>query len=431
MLTRRTDARRRRVLSEEFVPTEQCVAGDDTCKPMHPYSYGANRRNQPKTTDLIPKRLRAVGLFLAFIAGCIVLLNVMAIYAGPISKVIGEKGGRAIALGGSGTIANWFCCACLLMSSAVCLQLFKLRQHKRDDYGGMYKVWLLMAILFLLASLDCAVDLRTMAANAFEYFTHRSLMQTPWLMMTIEMIVLGLLILRMLFEVRISSVSLLCVTMVWAGFVSCIVIRNMGLPEQLAFVDSDIAYGNAILIGCAGVLVSLTTYARFVYLHAHGFVKIATKTKKVKQPKAASKKKEKKKAAKPPKAKTTTAASKEKKAAASKPAPAKKSEVKKPATPKVASSTPKTKPAPAAKTKPAPAPKVAKPVAKTSATPKAKPATKPAPLAAKMKQAAKQQVTYDADTELDYHEEDESILKMSKSERRRQRKLARRAKKAA
>ena len=62
MVTRRTDARRRRVLSEEFVPTDQsAVAGNK--KPMQAYSYGANRRNQPKTTDLIPKRSLALSFF--------------------------------------------------------------------------------------------------------------------------------------------------------------------------------------------------------------------------------------------------------------------------------------------------------------------------------------------------------------------------------
>ena len=83
MVTRRTDARRRRVLSEEFVPTnESTVAGSD--KPMQAYSFGANRRNQPKTTDLIPKRALALSLFFALIIGIIAGLNALCLlYTSP------------------------------------------------------------------------------------------------------------------------------------------------------------------------------------------------------------------------------------------------------------------------------------------------------------------------------------------------------------
>ena len=174
MVTRRTDARRRRVLSEEFVPTnESTVAGSD--KPMQAYSFGANRRNQPKTTDLIPKRALALSLFFALIIGIIAGLNALAWYAVPIAEVIGEAGAQSLALSGPGTLANWICCVSLLLSGGVCFQLFLLRKHKRDDYGGMYRVWILMALMFVIASIDCAIDLRTISAKLFESLTHRSL----------------------------------------------------------------------------------------------------------------------------------------------------------------------------------------------------------------------------------------------------------------
>ncbi len=279
MVTRRTDARRRRVLSEEFIPTDETtVAGNRG--PMKAYSFGANRRNQPKTTDLIPKRATALGLFLLFLVSCVAGLNVLALNAKALVNVIGESGLRSVALFGPGTLANWLCCVSLLLCAGICAQLYLLRQHKRDDYGGMYRVWILMALMFVVASIDCAVDLRSVAAKLFEHLTQRSLMQTPWLMLTIEMIVLAIIVIRMLFEVRASRFSLAAVLLVWLGFVGCIVLRNVPLPDRLASVDPNVAYGNCVLLGCVGSLIALTVYARFVFLHAHGLIQMKVKTAK-------------------------------------------------------------------------------------------------------------------------------------------------------
>ena len=276
MVTRRTDARRRRVLSEEFVPTDQsAVAGNK--KPMQAYSYGANRRNQPKTTDLIPKRSLALSFFFVLIIGIVAAINALAWYAVPLTEIVGEAGSYSLALHGPGTLANWFCSVCLLLCAGICLQLFLMRKHKRDDYGGMYRVWILMAGMFVLASIDCAIDLRTISAKLFEVFTHRSLIQSPWLMMTIELIILGLVVIRMLFEVRTSSFTLATVLLVWVGFVGCIVLRNVPVPARFDWIEPNTAYGNCIMMGCVGSLIALTIYSRFVFLHAHGLIEVKVK----------------------------------------------------------------------------------------------------------------------------------------------------------
>ena len=293
MVTRRTDARRRRVLSEEFVPTDQsAVAGNK--KPMQAYSYGANRRNQPKTTDLIPKRSLALSFFFVLIIGVVATINALAWYAVPLTEIVGEAGSRSLAIYGPGTLANWFCSVCLLLCAGVCLQLFLMRKHKRDDYGGMYRVWILMAAMFVLASIDCAIDLRTISAKLFEMATHRSLIQSPWLMMTIELIILGLVVIRMLFEVRTSTFSLATVLLVWVGFVGCIVLRNVPVPARFDWIEPHTAYGNCILLGCVGSLVALTIYSRYVFLHAHGLIREKTKAEpaatETEQPKTKAKK---------------------------------------------------------------------------------------------------------------------------------------------
>jgi hypothetical protein len=405
MVTRRTDARRRRVLSEEFVPTDEtAVAGNRG--PMKAYSFGANRRNQPKTTDLIPKRATALGLFLLFLASCVAGLNVLAINSKHLVDVIGESGARSVALFGPGTLANWLCCVCLLLCAGICTQLYLLRQHRRDDYGGMYRVWILMALMFVVASIDCAVDLRSVSAKLFEYLTQRSLMQTPWLMLTIEMIVLAIIVIRMLFEVRASRFSLAAVLLVWLGFVGCIVLRNVPLPASMASIDPNMAYGNFVLLGCFGSLIALTVYARFVFLHAHGLIQMKVKTAKpAKQPVKEAQ----------PAAKVTSS---------SKSKPESKSKHD-------AGTTPKSKAKPKTKTAPTPTLAVA-PQSKAASTPapaastkkKQKPKQKvPAPPAAAVQPEANKQNTQSTPVVEDPPE----TISMSKSERRRARKLAKRA----
>ena len=287
MVTRRTDARRRRVLAEEFVPTSESTVVDR--KTFQAYSYGANRRNQPKTTDLIPKRLTALITFFLMVISVVAGLNLLAAEADSLTGIFGEEAARSFAISGPGTLANWFCTTSLFLCSGVCLQLFWLRKHKRDDYGGMYRVWLVMAGMFFFASVDCAVDLRTIAARLFELLTHRSLLQTPWLMMTIELIVLAIVVIRMLFEVRASRFTLASVVLVWLGFVGCVVLSRIDVSQQLAWVDPQVAYGNCMMAGCIGSLVALTFYTRFVFLHAHGLIQ--RRSKSLLAPKKTKKKK--------------------------------------------------------------------------------------------------------------------------------------------
>lgn len=278
MVTRRTDARRRRVLTEEFVPTDEAHdshAVDCEARLMRSYSFGANRRNQPKTTDLIPKRVLSLSLFFGVLLLLIAGINMLSFYGSEFSDAVGETGVASLQLSGNGTLSNWLCSVSLFLCSAICIQLYLLRQHKRDDYGGMYRVWILMSVLFVVASLDCVLDLRTIAAKLFEFATQRSLLQTPWLMVTIELIVLGLLALRMLFEVRASKASMACLTIVWLCFVGCATLSRFALPASIGAdlgVDQQLVYGNCMLCGCLGTLAALTVYTRFVFLDAHGLI---------------------------------------------------------------------------------------------------------------------------------------------------------------
>jgi hypothetical protein len=379
---------------------------------------------------MIPKRAVSLGLFFLLVASVVAALNLLAWNAATLTSLVGETGTQAFALSGSGTLANWVCSLGLFLCSGICIQLFYLRRHKRDDYGGMYYVWLVMAAMFFVASIDCAIDLRTIFAKLFEAATQRSLIQTPWLMMTIELIVLAVIVIRMLFEVRVSRLTLAAVLLVWLGFVGCIVLRNSEIDSSIDWLDQKVAYGNCVLLGCIGSLAALTVYARFVFLHAHGLIQLKVdlpqEPMQVEQSaKTATKKstRAKKKAtpepteepvstgsasvAKKPQSATAQKASKTTTRSKLKPTGSSKSAA--PAVPKANPGTAKTARKKAA-SKPA-APTPTKPVAKT---------------------APKVEVTgaQPDDSQLQQELEEIETVSISKSERRRLRKLAKRAARA-
>ena len=284
-----------------------------------------------------------------------------------------------------------------------------------------------MAMMFLFASIDCAIDLRTISAKLFEHLTHRSLTQTPWLMMTIELIILALIVIRVLFEVRASKVSLACVVLVWIGFVGCIALRNIQLPENIDWVDQNIAYGNCILLGCVGSLVSLTVYSRFVFLHAHGLIrfKITKPTKQTGDSAANEKiakgtrKKAKTKVAAPQPEAAVSSTQTQKTTVKHKVVPASSDE---PATAKPAR---KKKAAAAPTPKPQPTQTQSKKVVKQKVVTTAKPASKP-----KQKPSTKPPASESSFDDIQEVLDEIDTVPMSKSERRRQRKLAKRAARA-
>ena len=208
MVIRARNQRRRRVVIDEVASTNaqtEKVKKTRTTKKQvekkeaRAYSYGANRRNQLKTTDLIPKRFLAFALVLLGLLAAIGLLNLLAAMAPHWTNVLGESG-QTLAISGQGTVSNWFVSFLLIISGIASLQIYALRQHRCDDYCGTYRLWIWLSALFLLASMNCAVDLRALATGCFESLFQMQLGQSLWTVLTIKFVLLTSLVGRGIFE---------------------------------------------------------------------------------------------------------------------------------------------------------------------------------------------------------------------------------------
>lgn len=398
MVLRRTDSRRRRLVvdpaktSESATSVEESQVKPKRSRDSSAYGYGADRRNQLKTTDLVPKRPRSVGFVVVALAILVGLLNYLSVAAPAWEPFIGTDGVNALALYGPGTLNGWLCSVLMMLGAMACWQIYALRKHRRDDYRGSYRLWFVMSIVCLTGSMVCSADIGSIAIHLLGSLTGYSSLPNSWIVPGVLILALTGLTVRVAFEVRQSNGTLAMVAVAWLGFLALATLHIPSVHQAATNLDDPIVndrflLGNTLLVGGVGMLIAQLTYARFIFLHAHGLIQPAVrqKTKVKSKPK-----------------KSTKTQAKAKKTTKSQAKPASKSKGGATRTTKPKSSQP------------------AKPTSRSNA--KTKSPSKPA--VKKTDGASKSNVG-------DNDSEDANILKMSKSKRRKLRKQQQQKRRAA
>ena len=157
----RRDERRRRVLRDETVSTtadvvEASKQGTTGRRSTLRSSYGedAGRERQPRVTDLFPTRP-----FWQLVIVLVVLALVTALVAafGQVEQAsTTQHRAELVALDFSqrGNLAHCLTSLLLGMCAAICVFIYRLRRHKVDDYRGRYRLWLWLAGMLAMASID-------------------------------------------------------------------------------------------------------------------------------------------------------------------------------------------------------------------------------------------------------------------------------------
>lgn len=286
-INRKSDRRRRLLVDTSQVQTDSnspSTTGRDSDSNLQPsleqrlYTVAAERRHQRKTTDLIPKRRYAVVATVACFMFAIIVLNLFAIYAPQWESVIGKAGVDALQIWGTGTLATWFASLCWIGAAAVCIQIFVLRRHRNDDYVGTYRVWGWLTLSCLFASALCTVDLMSILFHLFQWMTQVSLDEPVWLIPAILAMLVGMLVIRTLFEVRCSYGTVAWITLAWIAWsIAAVASMEQGSGDTAAAtwfgVEVGLIYGNALLATAALVCLANLNYARYVFMRANGLVK--------------------------------------------------------------------------------------------------------------------------------------------------------------
>lgn len=244
------DSRRRRVLlddrdelnngsnnerGEKSNGTEQ---GDQV---IRPYSALARRMAQPRTVDILPKRKRwifGITTSLVLIIGSAGWLHSELANSESENSSLHEQVIQL--LEGS---ATWFGSTLLLASSVMCIQIFWIRRHKSSDYRGTYQVWIWLAGLFLLASIGFTANAAELVnLVALDVLGLNSPFEAiPWSIWCL----IGLLLLvsaRMWFELRTSWLAN-CSMLAGVGLLVVTSLLRTGSipiePPSVAFIETS------------------------------------------------------------------------------------------------------------------------------------------------------------------------------------------------
>jgi hypothetical protein len=483
-----SNQRRRRVLKEDAggdVPAASEAAVEpaprrrrrSSALSKRTYTDAALLENQPRVTDLIPQRLWTFSV--AVLGALSAVALVLALYAHSDwgARWLGEQNLAALDPMTRGSLSSWLSSALLGLAAVGSVAVFSIRRHRIDDYKGRYRVWLAMAVVCLLASIDATTALHRVPQQALQvvatrYAAGTSLGEYPgfwWIAFNLAAVVA--IAARLSVEVRRSAGAAGWVVVAAASYLAAGAVELDFFQTPSPFVDV-LMQAAAKLFADAALLFAVTAYARYVYLDSQGILakrraerlarkreaaaerearklskaeaRAAAQAEKDQRRADAERQKEEKRAAaaerraaaKPEAAKTEAAKTEAEKTEIAKTQAAKsegenraaaKSESAKPEP--IKSEAGKADVSKSATSKPATSPVGTPPVAtppSAPATPKSTPVPAAAAASAAAAAAAAASADQDDDSEDEDAEGDEQYAGMSRAERKRLKKLARR-----
>jgi hypothetical protein len=232
-----------------------------------PEAYGSrvHRRLRARWFSLVPVRRRTLftvaGLFAAVAA-----LLAAAHYASVAWPSIAYESeiARPLRLDRPDSFGRWFMVALLAGSSGASFLIYQLRRYRNDDFQGHYRLWRLVLIVLMLASLNSLVSIVDWGGALLDFgFGKRvALAGSDWIRIVLS-IGGAVLALRLVAEVRRCRFAL------GMMLVACALVA---IPEAAKWnmleVDSIGEWAvvtSAPLLACTALFISLVGYLRMLY----------------------------------------------------------------------------------------------------------------------------------------------------------------------
>ncbi|TWU06364.1 hypothetical protein [Stieleria varia] len=274
---RRNPDRRRRVLYQsQALPDVSATAAErraalklrEARQPVKAFGSRVHRRLRARWFSLVPVRRRSLLLMIAVLLGVGFLLS-LAHHAAVSWPALAQRPEltRALRLDRPDSFGRWFQSMVLMLTAGASFLIYQLRRYRNDDYRGHYRLWRLMLVLLILASINAQVGMVQWTGDAIDaVFGKRvALSGAGWLR-----ILLGVggavLTMRLIAEVARCRGAL--VNMIAAAAL-------LAIPEaarwQFVTVDSLLISTLVIaapLLGSACLLVACTAYLRQLYRQA-------------------------------------------------------------------------------------------------------------------------------------------------------------------
>jgi hypothetical protein len=273
------DQRRRRVLKDVMDPetevTDSSANESDSpsrtqLEPHSPrYAPAARVEHHLPISALIPKTGWLMALIVLLAGLGTVLLNVFNWQADQWCDTLGASAVAPLDLRTLGGVSKWASSMLLAGAAFYGLQIFILRRYRSDDYRGTYRVWPWLIAILLMASLDATADLRLLVISLLSHYAESKVSMSPWLWHFIWLAPCALALFRLGLEVKQSVVALMFIILaaVSYGYSYGLHTRQFQPPMQL---EASVVKANLIFLGHLLVFLTVTSYARFVFLDAQG-----------------------------------------------------------------------------------------------------------------------------------------------------------------
>ncbi len=264
------DGRRRRVLMDPSLTqrdAENNTSESSTGSAASRVRYGqsAHHSQQPSVTTLIPKRRFIWAVLLSLGLSLIAAVEAGYGWVYVLNPRLPSWAGLNPAAPGS--LASWLSSSLLLVGAISCLLTYVLRRHRIDDYRGGYRYWLWACGAFVLGSINSSVAIHELLGEALGF---SALLSGVGAWVLIGSILMFLLAPEAL-NSRLAAAGILLAILAY-GFATAVSLGLIWTPEEpLAIMlgTSALMCGHLCLVSATGL------YVRFVYLDAHDLLAVA------------------------------------------------------------------------------------------------------------------------------------------------------------
>ena len=276
------------------------------------YTSGALISNQPRMIDFVPQKAMVVaGIFFMLVA-IVALLNIAHFRLLPVANRLGIDA-STLDMTLDRSLLSWISSFLLLSAAFFCLQVYQIRKFSADDYVGSYRVWIWLALGFVIASIDATARISPILSALIAANWEAGVLANEhnvWLMMV--GLPASFFCYRLMRELWRSRVAIGSIAVASLAYLFANSIRLEMLPIEMS--NESIVQANSTALAHCSIFFMAMWYARFVLLesqHAVNVLPVPESIQSTTQSKATSKPK----STKQTKATSQTATSKSKKAA--------------------------------------------------------------------------------------------------------------------
>lgn len=236
------------------------------------YSHAVRKTCQHRMVQLIPIRPGS----LAVVLGVLWTAWGLLLLAHYFIHVRGTESGRSgllilqlFDIRSPHSIANWLTGQLWLLTAIVAWMIFRIRQHKLDDYRAKYRVWIVFACIALFSSFDTATSSLFLLGQTIDGWARREIGYGGWpLVLACYASFVAIAGLRLSSELKGVPAA---VFMWFAGLFSwaCAALLGTGLLKLEWHPGTiDLTVGACWLGGVLLVFQSIGAYLRYCYLAA-------------------------------------------------------------------------------------------------------------------------------------------------------------------